>query len=122
MIYQPIVQDEHGTPRFKVNKIVEYLLDNGGIDLNDIARLNFTDEDRMQFAMLIGYSVAGFSTLSYASEIAAETAFHLIDTKETPEQIELQLLRQRLQEAQEHAKKLATALFEIHPDDLRPVK
>ena len=36
---QPIEMDSDGTPRFKANEIVRYLLDNGGIDLNQIARV-----------------------------------------------------------------------------------
>lgn len=69
---QPIVIDEHGTPRFKANPIVRYLLDSGGIDLNKIAimagRGLFSDEDQMQLAQLIGYSVGGYGDLSYVSE------------------------------------------------------
>lgn len=34
---QPLIVDEHGTVRFKPNAIVEHLLDNGGIDMNQIA-------------------------------------------------------------------------------------
>jgi hypothetical protein len=63
---QPIEYDGHGVIRFKENKIVTYLLDNGGIDLNALAVLGFSDEDRMQFAQLIGYSVSGFGDLHYA--------------------------------------------------------
>lgn len=37
---QPIVFDEHKVIRFKDNKIVRYLLDNGGIDLNDLSDLS----------------------------------------------------------------------------------
>jgi hypothetical protein len=55
--------------RFQENKLVEYLLDNGGIDLNHLARLpDIPQADREQFAQLIGYSVSGFGDLSYASE------------------------------------------------------
>lgn len=60
--------------RFKENAIVRHLLDNGGIDLNKIARLNFTDEDREQFAQLIGYSVSGYHELSYVSDESAAKA------------------------------------------------
>lgn len=53
--------------RFQRNRLVEYLLNNGGIDLNHLARLpNISDADREQFAQLIGYSVSGFGDLSYA--------------------------------------------------------
>jgi hypothetical protein len=44
-----------------------FLLDAGQFDMNQIARMNFDDEDRAQFAQLIGYSVSGYGDLSYAS-------------------------------------------------------
>ncbi len=57
-----------GVARFKINKIVRYLLDNGPFDLNHLALKDFTNDDHMQFAQLIGYSVGGFSELSYADD------------------------------------------------------
>jgi hypothetical protein len=56
-----------GAPRvcFKKNAIVELLLATGRHDLNSLARMNFSDEDRAQFAQLIGYSVSGWGELSY---------------------------------------------------------
>lgn len=64
---QPLFTDNHGTVRFKENKIVSYLLDNGGIDMNQLAALSFTQDDREQFAQLIGYSLCGFDELRYVS-------------------------------------------------------
>ena len=64
---QPLCFDGYGTVRFKKNEIVEFLLDNGGFDMNKLALLDFSDEDREQFAQLIGYSIYGFSELSYVS-------------------------------------------------------
>jgi hypothetical protein len=46
---QPVVLDERGVPRFKENKIVSFLLDEGPFDLNRLGLRDFTDEDRMQF-------------------------------------------------------------------------
>ena len=57
------VLDQNGTVRFKRNAIVVHLLENGGIDMNAIARLPFDNRDREQFAQLIGYSVNGFGEL-----------------------------------------------------------
>jgi len=66
---QPLVWDDN-VIRFKRNKIVEYLLDHGGIDLNKIQLLAseglFSKADQRQFAQLIGYSVSGYGDLSYA--------------------------------------------------------
>ena len=64
---QPLVM-VNNVIRFKRNEIVRYLLDSGGIDMNQLAMLNFSDEDRVQFAQLIGYSLAGFGELSYVSD------------------------------------------------------
>ena len=65
---QPLLIDERGTVRFKQNAIVRYLLDAGGIDLNEIAVLPFSQDDREQFAQLIGYSVSGYGDLSYVRD------------------------------------------------------
>lgn len=62
---QPIVWTPGGIVRFKRNAIVCHLLDHGGIDMNALAVMDFSREDREQFAQLIGYSVSGFGDLSY---------------------------------------------------------
>lgn len=65
---QPIAKDDDGIVRFKPNKIVLFLLDwarTRGMDLNTLAMIPFDDDDRQQFAQLIGYSVSGFGDLSY---------------------------------------------------------
>ncbi len=71
---QPVVRDKTGVLRFQANAIARYLLDHGGIDLNRLALLDFTDDDRMQFAQLIGYSVSGYSELDYASDESVDAA------------------------------------------------
>ena len=69
---QPLKVDPYGVVRFKKNAIVEYLLDGvarrHGIDMNELAVMPFSDEDREQFAQLIGYSLSGFSDLSYVTD------------------------------------------------------
>ena len=70
---QPVYLDENGVARFRTNPIVEYLLDHGGIDLNQIAVWAHnqgdavTHEDQAHFAQLIGYSVYGWADLHYVS-------------------------------------------------------
>lgn len=66
---QRIVTDDSGVRRFQRNKIVAYLLDLGPFDMNAIALVDFPERDRRQFAQLIGYSVDGYNTLSYAIPI-----------------------------------------------------
>jgi hypothetical protein len=65
---QPLVKDVHGRDRFKENKIVSFLLDNGGFDMNKLAKMDFSDNDREQFAQLIGYSLDGYGMLSYVTD------------------------------------------------------
>lgn len=60
--------DGHKYPRFVENKIVRLLLDQGQFDLNDLAVMEFSPDDREQFAQLIGYSLGGFSELSYVRD------------------------------------------------------
>ncbi len=69
---QPFYKDEHGTLRFKENKIVRFLLDAGPYDMNKIALMLFDNEDREQFAQLIGYSWTGATELSYVSDRVVE--------------------------------------------------
>lgn len=72
---QPLAQDESGVLRFKANAIVQHLLESGGIDMNQIAKLDFTADDRQQFAQLIGYSLSGYGDLGYVDEDAYSTAY-----------------------------------------------
>ena len=65
---QPLGLDEGGVLRFKENAIVRYLLDNGPHDMNHLAVQKFSQEDREQFAQLIGYSRSGWSDLSYVRD------------------------------------------------------
>lgn len=71
---QPLVFDDKKTVRFKRNKIVEFLLDAGPFDMNTLAAMEFSVEDREQFAQLIGYSLSGFGDLSYVSDETYERA------------------------------------------------
>lgn len=64
---QPTVLEE-GVLRFRANDIVAYLLEAGPVDMNELARLSFSREDRVQFAQLIGYSVSGWGDLPYVTD------------------------------------------------------
>ena len=126
----PIQNIEEG--RFVDNKIVSYLLEAGGIGLNDLAVMDFDNEDREQFAQLIGYSVSGYGNLSYVSDASYSAA----------EKIELQAKIAALEKALKEIREglsveacaafraldnlteeelmsvAAWAAFRIHPDDL----
>lgn len=71
---QPIERDENGTIRFRQNKIVRFLLDDGPNDMNRLSYMPFSNEDRCQFAQLIGYSVSGIGDLPYADPQVVEMA------------------------------------------------
>lgn len=73
---QPIINDG-SRARFKANQIVQELLDFAtpkGLSLNQLATMDFSQDDRVQFAQLIGYSVNGFHELSYVPDTAAKAA------------------------------------------------
>ena len=111
---QPLGIAEDGVLRFKQNAIVRHLLDKGGIDLNQIACLDFSREDREQFAQLIGYSHSGAHDLSYVSSevlAAAEAGGTDADRAE--------YLRAQLDGLREALREPMAELFGKHPDDLK---
>jgi hypothetical protein len=75
---QPILKDKNGVLRFRENAIVRHLLDRlqdrHGYGLNQLAMLGVSQEDREQFAQLIGYSISGYHELSYVSDESAAQA------------------------------------------------
>lgn len=71
---QPLIKDKEGVIRFKKNAIIDWMFQSGKLDLNEIAVLPFSDEDRTQLAQLLGYSICGFSDLSYVSDDDFEAA------------------------------------------------
>lgn len=54
---QPVIQDKHGTLRFRANEIVCRLFTRDGGDLDRIAKLEASPEDHVQFAQLLGLAV-----------------------------------------------------------------
>jgi hypothetical protein len=72
-VVYPTIIDKNGTERFIENPVVRYLLDNGKIDLNQIAvayqtgKLGGVEDAQRAYAefnMMLGYSVCGFEELS----------------------------------------------------------
>lgn len=114
---QPIQTDEHGTERFKANAIVCYLLDNGGIDMNQLAVLRFSQEDREQFAQLIGYSLSGFAELSYVSDETYRAAVAMSEGSGEQE-ARIAALESILKESREGMREGVAALFGMCEEDL----
>lgn len=89
---QPLVfvgSDDNRVLRFRENKIVRTLLDHCRelpeeyrMDLNDIACKDFEDWERCQFAQLIGYSVSGYSELSYVSDFEYSRVMRMKEPRE----------------------------------------
>ena len=115
---QPIGKDSHGRLRFKANAIVDYLLEKGGVDLNHLATVEFPQEDREQFAQLIGYSLSGFSELGYVRDETYNAAEQKAATGKSYDAAKAEALQSTLDEIREGLRAAATAAFRIHPDDL----
>ncbi len=104
--------------RFIPNRIVEKLLEVAPIDLNNIATMDFTNEEHEQFAQLIGYSVSGFGSLSYVSDETYNTAERICETGATEDMARIETLQETLRDIRVGLKAASVAAFSIHPDDL----
>ena len=116
---QPLEKDSDGTLRFKRNAIVRHLLDHGGIDMNKLAVMTFSSEDREQFAQLIGYSLDGFGELSYVSDDSYSAAAAMADGKVSEKDAKILALTKLVSSLRKSLRKPMSELFGIHPDDLR---
>ncbi len=67
--------------RFIPNRIVQKLLETSTLDMNgiNVMRINdeITEQEQIQFAQLIGYSLSGFSELNYVDDETYEKAVRL---------------------------------------------
>ena len=80
---QPICITSDGVIRFKQNRMVNDVYEFSqlrGFGLSEMARRDYTQEERMQFAQLIGYSVSGYGGLSYASPESVKKADAIADS------------------------------------------
>lgn len=112
---QPVELSKGGVARFKTNSIVEYLLDEGGIDMNALARIDFPREDRDQFLQLIGYSVSGAPLGDNELHEAAQIAF---DQGKPEHQARIEVLEARLSDFKAGIRGAVSDLFNVHEDDL----
>lgn len=116
---QPIVE-VNGTLRFKENAIVNTLYEfskGKGMGLNEIACMKFSDDDRRQFAQLIGYSLCGYGELGYVRDCDYETAVIMSEIKDEKD-ARLEYLENELKRLKELLKEPVSKLYGIHPDDL----
>ena len=120
---QPLEPDAKGVIRFKANAIVRHLLDtHPSCNMNELARMEFSDDDRQQFAQLIGYSLSGYGELSsYVDDVSWMTAANMADGLDERD-ARIAGLEQKLSElraAIDLLREPAARLFEMHPDDLK---
>ncbi len=115
---QPLEDDGKGVIRFKANAIVRYLLDHGGIDLNKLALLDFSREDREQFAQLIGYSHSGACDLGYMTDETLSAARQMYDAGKSELQARLEDAEAQLADLRKALREPMAELFHVHPDDL----
>ncbi len=121
---QPIEKDKDGVPRFKQNAIIRYLIDVGykhGCGLNDLARMNFSNEDWMQLAQLIGYSLNGYGELSYVDNDSYGVAEVMSKSDENEKDVRIQYLENELAAIRESLRVPMARVFGVHPDDLKSV-
>lgn len=115
---QPLEKRTDGILRFTPNAVVRYLLDNGPIDMNHLANCPFGNNDREQFAQLIGYSLSGFEELSYVSDETYEAAERMADGTDERDAT-IAALRAKLAAVRGGIRKGVAVLFGVHPDDLK---
>jgi hypothetical protein len=120
---QPLENDERGVLRFKANRIVQHLIDtHPTCNMNTLACMEFSDDDRQQFAQLIGYSLSGYSELQrYVTDEAYSTAAHMADGLDERD-ARIASLEQKIAELRAAADMLrepVARLLEMHPDDLK---
>lgn len=118
---QPLVKDENGVKRFKSNRIVERLLEvatQSGYSMNEIAREDFTDDDRIQFAQLIGYSFSGLESLSYVDDDTLGTITFMSEKEIAEKDARISYLEDKLSFLKDHLRDAVACLFEKNLDDL----
>ncbi len=86
--------------------------------MNDLAIIPFDNEDREQFAQLIGYSLSGYGSLSYVSNDSYDTAAYMETNGDNELVAENKVLKEELTELRRHVKEMAVIAFNVHPDDL----
>lgn len=88
----------------------------------ELARQDFPQVDREQFAQLIGYSLSGYSDLSYVSQDSREAALSAYAHNDDPRDARPASMEKELQALREGLRGPVARLYGIHPDDLGPVE
>jgi hypothetical protein len=116
---QPLEIDDNNVLRFRPNKLVQFLLDNNGkIDMNMLASIDFPREDREQFAQLIGYSHSGFADLGYVTDETYLAAAKMHEKGMSDTEARLIVLTDLVMKLRAELREPMAELFGVHPDDL----
>lgn len=117
---QPLVI-EQCVVRFKANEIVRLLLQSHpSTDMNRLATLEFSDDDRRQFAQLIGYSLSGYGDLPYVDDLSYNTAAQMLYGADERD-ARIEALERELATMRAAIDRLRAPFAELigrHPDDL----
>lgn len=116
---QPLFIDPNGTLRFRENEVVQFIKKRSIYDLNDLAWLDFSQNDREHFSQLHGYSLSGLGELSYVSdEVHSSAHLMVINTELTHLQARYLDASERLESLKESLTQPVVDLYRMHPDDL----
>lgn len=119
---QPIIRGGDGVLRFKENAIISHLLEwaqQRGHGLNGIAMMEFSNDDREQFAQLIGYSLSGYGDLSYVSDTTYHAAEKMAHEGLSDKDARIACLEYELDSIRTALRGPMAKLFGVHPDDLK---
>lgn len=114
---QPLEFDTNNVLRFKPNMIVTKLLKEGPFTMNDFC-VGFSDEDKIQFAQLIGYSLSGFSELSYVDDATYDAVHQMYTMGISESDARIYTLEDKLKIVQDNLKPIIISLFNIPEEDL----
>ena len=118
---QPIYKDPNGRLRFTKNRIVHHLHKIGqqyNCGLNELAEMDFTNEEWCQFAQLIGYSLSGYSELNYVDNAKYNEAI-AASKNQDPRDSKIVYLEGELKALRKGLIVPMARLFEKHPDDFK---
>lgn len=117
---QPLVMAGE-VKRFKENKIVcdmLYFATPLGFGMNDIAVRNYSRDDRIQFAQLIGYSHSGAADLSYFDDATWYAAEKMYKKGQSEDKARIKILEKQLKRLRKGLRKPVADLFHICVEDL----
>lgn len=118
---QPIFKDENGIIRFKDNLIVKYLLESHPlVKMSNLAALPFSNDDRQQFAQLIGYSVSGYGGLRYVDSDHRKLVATMAESGEilSEDKLRIEILENELKTIRDAFRGPCSELFNIASEDL----